>query len=381
MFRPFKEATGDLLPTREPQPAPKPCSCATFPPGVIREKKDDDYFKEHKNKNPQLPTFLCMHLRQLSFPVVPLFFRRHRRGSFSLMLSTRNVLVAVTLLVLLGLITLTPSQPLTLNPVHDQVHDQVPKPSRQFKISSKVATIADTSFTAQHVPLVMHFSGVLGPEWPIVYYTSRETYDTYLKPGVANVSRVWTRAVDEGRIQVRFLPSRFEMTTRPGVNSFLTDKWMWQDLAPAKHVLIFQADAIICGNAHKTVDDFLEWDFIGATLAPEGRMYNGGLSLRNRNTVMKILNEHNYQEDLKAKLFKFEGEDVWYSKHMDLIGAKLPSNEVALEFACEYHFHIQAQKQPMGYHKVHKAAPSKITEIAEWCPEIHLAAPGKLEKS
>ena len=30
------------------------------------------------------------------------------------MLSTRNVLVAVTLLVLLGLITLTPSQPLTL---------------------------------------------------------------------------------------------------------------------------------------------------------------------------------------------------------------------------------------------------------------------------
>ncbi|KAF3189929.1 hypothetical protein TWF788_009914 [Orbilia oligospora] len=378
MFRLFKEVTGDL-PTREPQPALKPC--ATFPhtppgilPGVIREKKDDDHFK---HKNTQLPTFLCMNLRRISFPVVPFFFRRHRRGFFSLMLSARNVLVAVTLLVLLGLITLTPSQPLTLK----QVYDPVPVPSRQFKISSKVAAIADTSFSPQHVPLVMHFSGVLGPEWPIVYYTSRETYDAYLKPGVANVSRVWTRALDEGRIQVRFLPDKFEMTSRTGVNGFLADKWMWEDLAPAKHVLIFQADAIICGNAHKTVDDFLEWDFIGATLAPEGRMYNGGLSLRNRDTVMKILNEHNYEEDLKAKLFKFEGEDVWYSKHMDLMGAKLPSNEVALEFACEYHFHIQAQKQPMGYHKVHKAAPSKIGEIAEWCPEIHLAAPGKLGKT
>ncbi|RVD87211.1 uncharacterized protein DFL_001454 [Arthrobotrys flagrans] len=349
LFPPFKEVTGDL-PTCEPNQEPY--------------------------KNTQPPLSLCMNLRQLSFPIVPFFFRRRRCGFMTLMLSTRNVLVAVTLLVLLGLITLTPSQPLTL-----KYGSTIPKSSRQFKISSKVAAIADTSFSPQHVPLVMHFSGVLGPEWPIVYYTSRETYDAYLKPGVANVSRVWTRALDEGRIQVRFLPTRFEMTSRKGVNTFLADKWMWEDLAPAKNVLIFQADAIICGNAHKTVDDFLEWDFIGATLAPEGRMYNGGLSLRNRDTVLRILKEHNYEEDTRTGLFKFEGEDVWYSKHMDLIGAKLPSNEVALEFACEYHFHIQAQKQPMGYHKVHKAAPSKIGEIAEWCPEIHLAAPGKLGKS
>ncbi|KAK6515962.1 hypothetical protein TWF281_004553 [Arthrobotrys megalospora] len=311
---------------------------------------------------------------------LPFIFRRRRRGVFGLMLSTRTVLVAVTLLVLLGLITLTPNQPLALKRVNYNADPSRPPP-QGFSIASKVAAIADTSFTPRHIPLLMHYSGVLGPEWPIVYYTSQQTYETYLKPGVANVSAVWTRALNEGRIEVRLLPTRFQMTSRDGVNSFLTDKWMWEDLAPAKHVLIFQADAIICGNAHKTVDDFLEWDFIGATLTPEGRMYNGGLSLRNRQTILRILNQHDYQADTKAALFKFEGEDVWFSKHMDLSGAKLPSNEVALEFACEYHFHIRAQKQPMGYHKVHKAAPSKIDEIAEWCPEIHLAAPGKLGKS
>ncbi|KAK6331304.1 hypothetical protein TWF730_004389 [Orbilia blumenaviensis] len=368
-------------------------ACATFPhipppPGVnVNTKKNEDDADDHDDEDYsklytsyfRIPPNLCMHLRQLSFPAIPFVFRRRRRGFLSLMLSTRNVLVAATLLVLLGLLTLTPSQPLSLK----QVYDAAPPPkfSRQFQISNKVAAIADTSFTPRHVPLLMHYSGVLGPEWPIVYYTSQETYNTYLKPGVANVSKVWTRALSEGRIQVRFLPTRFEMTSRSGVNSFLADKWMWEDLAPAKHVLIFQADAIICGNAHKTVDDFLEWDFIGATLAPEGRMYNGGLSLRNRDMVLRILNANDYQKDTAAARFKFEGEDVWYSKHMDLIGAKLPSNEVALEFACEYHFHIKAQKQPMGYHKVHKAAPSKIDEISEWCPEIHLAAPGKLGKS
>ncbi|KAK6503874.1 hypothetical protein TWF481_008877 [Arthrobotrys musiformis] len=315
----------------------------------------------------------CMKVQQIPYSIVSfLLSRRRRRGLFGIMLSGRNALVAITVLVLLGLMTLMPSQPLSLryNPTFTA--------SRTFKIHNKVAAIADTSFSPHHIPLVMHYSGVLGSEWPIVYYTSQETYDAHLKPGVANVSKVWARALDEGRIQVRLLPTKFTMTSRKGVNGFLTDKWMWEDLAPAKHVLVFQADAMICGNAHKTVDDFLEWDMIGATLAPEGRMYNGGLSLRNRDKILKILNEHNYERDLKANVFEFEGEDVWYSKRLDMMGANLPSNQIALEFACEYHFHMQVQKQPMGYHKVHKAAPSRVSEIAEWCPEIHLAAPGKL---
>ncbi|KAK6342333.1 hypothetical protein TWF718_007735 [Orbilia javanica] len=397
VFPPLKEAPGDLpacepAPKPNPKPGPKPAlgpePCATGPPpppvgaavagainGPLRQFDFHDglSFKD-KTAAYYSPPPTHRHSRQLSSHFS--FGRRHCRFA-AFMLSTRNVLVALTALALLSLVTIG-RHSFGLSPTYNI--NPMSTASRQFRISSKVAAIADTSFSANHLPLVMHFAGVLGPEWPIVYYTSRETYNAHLKPGVANVSKVWTRAVNDGRIQVRFLPSKFDMTSRRGVNSFLANKWMWEDLAPAKHVLIFQADAMICANAYNTVDDFLGWDFIGATLAPEGGMYNGGLSLRNRDLTLKILNKYDYDSDPATQVFPFQGEDEWFSKHMNQMGGRLPSNEVALQFACEYHFHIRAQKRPMGYHKVHKAAPAKIAEIAQWCPEIHLAAPGKLGK-
>ncbi|KAF3912521.1 hypothetical protein ABW20_dc0107834 [Dactylellina cionopaga] len=224
----------------------------------------------------------------------------------------------------------------------------------------------------------MHFNAVLGPDWPIVYFTSRTASENITK--IASSSGIWRQAVEKSRIQIRTVPDKFDLESRIGVNKYFTDRWLWEQLAPAQHVLIFQSDAILCSNAHKSVDDFLEWDFIGATLSPEGRTYNGGLSLRNRTMMLDILDEGNsYEKEIQSGDFESAfGEDVWYSKKMDQRGANLPDNSTALEFACEYHFHIRAQKQPLGYHKIHKAAASRLGEISEWCPEIALTAPGAL---
>ena len=80
--------------------------------------------------------------------------------------------------------------------------------------------------------------------------------------------------------------------------------WLWEDLEPAEHILIFQSDSIICANAARSVEDFFEYDLIGAPIGEGwGQGYNGGLSLRKRSTVLRAL-------DLGEPLDL--PEDQWY---------------------------------------------------------------------
>ena len=247
------------------------------------------------------------------------------------------------------------------------------KPYGQIK--DRVAIISDTQYTTRLVPLILHFHSVLGPEWPIIFYTTEQTRDQNL----THNSAIWKRAVEDGRIQVRIIPDEFDLTQRHGVNLFLSRPWLWEQLAPAQHVLVFQADAMICGNSHRTVDDFLEWDFIGAALHSSEKLFNGGLSLRNRTMILDILRDGgNWEEEVESGAWTMGGEDIWFSRRMDQRGGHLPDVNKAIQFSCEHQWHVDRQKQPLGYHKVHKYAGSKIGEITEWCPEITLAKPGVL---
>ncbi len=217
---------------------------------------------------------------------------------------------------------------------------------------------------------------MLGPDWPLIFYTTQETRDQHLASGPA----AWQRAVQDGRIQVRIIPDEFDLTQRHSVNLYLSRPWLWEQLAPAQHVLIFQTDAMICGNSQRAVEDFFKWDFIGAPLHGSEKYLNGGLSLRNRTMILDILREGaNWEEDVNSGAWDMGGEDIWFSRRMTDRGGQLPDWKEAVEFSCEHQWHVDRQKQPLGYHKVHKYASSSIEEITKWCPEIALAAPGTLK--
>jgi hypothetical protein len=178
---------------------------------------------------------------------------------------------------------------------------------------------------------------------------------------------------------LRTIHKQFDLTSREGVNVYMSQPWLWEELAPAQHVLIFQTDSILCGNAHRTVDDFLGWDFIGAPMHYIQQRYNGGLSLRNRTMMLDVIKEgKSWKEETKSGEFKDGGEDDWFSKKLEKRKAHLPPLEEALQFAGEFEWNADKVKEPMGYHKVHKLAPQHMDEIARWCPEIALAAPGAL---
>lgn len=67
---------------------------------------------------------------------------------------------------------------------------------------------------------------------------------------------------------------------------------------------------MLCANAARSVDDYFQYDFVGAPIAAGlGKGYNGGLSLRKRSTIMKVLEEWDW-EKTKTKEVRFE--DQWY---------------------------------------------------------------------
>jgi len=246
------------------------------------------------------------------------------------------------------------------------------------KIKDKVAVITDTKYTPQLIPLILHYHAVLGPGWPIVFFTSEELIANHLTD-LKVLSGPWQQAIKEKRIELRTVPHAYNLTSRDGVNVYLSRPWLYEQLAPAQHVLIFQADAILCANSPHRVDDFLKYDFVGPLIGPRKKIYNGGLSLRNRTMILDILREGNNWEKSLERKQKNIGEDGWFSRRMADRRANLPEKGVALRFALQYKWQLDTSARPLGYHKIQKNAPEMMDEIAAWCPEIILTKAGTLE--
>jgi hypothetical protein len=202
----------------------------------------------------------------------------------------------------------------TLSQLTDYYHHltdaEPPSPNEQAKglvtanisTSNKVAVIMETRKSAAVIPLILHFSAVLGPDWPVVIYTSAENFGSF------STSKALARHQKSGRIVIRPLAEGLYFPNWDSVTSFLTTTWLWNQLAPAEHILIFQADSILCANAPRSVEDFFQWDYIGAPITPQfGQGYNGGLSLRKRSTMLRVLEEFDWAENPNPR-----PEDQWY---------------------------------------------------------------------
>ncbi|KAG9516938.1 hypothetical protein KCU93_g8950, partial [Aureobasidium melanogenum] len=222
---------------------------------------------------------------------------------------------------------------------------------------TRVATIVETRARPNLVPLIVHFANVLGPTWPVHVVGSEENQHLFSE------SAVFQRYVSSGQITLEQLDPSMKLKTGHDVSAFLAANGdFWHSLAPADHVLLFQADSILCSNSPRRVDDFLEYDFVGAPISSKyGVGYNGGLSLRNRTRTLEIIES-----------VKWDGsfEDQWFYKQLMAVGANLPTEEVASQFAVET---IYAEF-PLGLHQVqrwHKG--DELKNLTQWCPEVQIA--------
>lgn len=183
------------------------------------------------------------------------------------------------------------------------------KPSGDFislyngTIRDKVAIIIEDRPKQNLIPLILHFGTVLGPTWPIIIYTSLENLPHF------QTSAPLRRFFAAGIVQIRMLPSSVLFSSSDDFSRFLATPWIWEQLAPASHVLLFQADSMLCSNAARSVEDFFDYDFVGAPIRAElGAGMNGGLSLRKRETMLRVTTEFEWAETQGERRF----EDKWF---------------------------------------------------------------------
>ncbi|KAJ2905199.1 hypothetical protein MKZ38_006105 [Zalerion maritima] len=268
---------------------------------------------------------------------------------------------------------------------------------------SKVALLIENRVNPILAPLMLHFMAVIPPDWRFRFMGSQESV------AFLNESMAIRQQVSAGKLDLTYIPSNMTTGSQEEISRFLTTLWLYEVvLQPAEWLLLFQTDSVLCANTDKSLNDFLEYDWVGAPWNPNGRFGgNGGLSLRRVSAIIEILRN---QERIDGS----EPEDVWLTDRLGhRPGSLLANGTLSLAFSGEMHGgekehlmrggkgqyngsleaveHGEYVKgvddwregfyEPMGYHTggsgkfLHPGvwgSPTKRKHIWQYCPEVKM---------
>jgi hypothetical protein len=171
--------------------------------------------------------------------------------------------------------------------------------------------------------------------WGLIIFHGTENGD-YIREGLAE----WNPA------SYKMIGLGVSNLTIGQYNALMKSPAFWSTLKRegCKHALTFETDALLLKD---NVDDFLEWDYVGAPWRqPECRWFgclevgNGGLCLRNVESMYQIVAIQKFQ-------FGCQPHDGYFSMACLRLGYKVPSIACATTFAVESIYH----PSPCGLHK------------------------------
>lgn len=145
---------------------------------------------------------------------------------------------------------------------------------------------------------------------------------------------------------MKFLPKdcglmvfdKVKINSMEDYNRLLTSKYFWEKL-PYDKILIFQSDSMLLRTG---IEEFLQYDYVGAPLFHiEFPAMNGGLSLRSKRAMLKVISR-----------FRYAGgnEDMWFCNGIKALKGKFPTKEVAQLFSVETIFGLGS----FGVHAIEK---------------------------
>ncbi|KAK0646009.1 hypothetical protein B0T16DRAFT_151076 [Cercophora newfieldiana] len=247
--------------------------------------------------------------------------------------------------------------------------------------SSKVALMIEPRPLPHLVPHLLHMISVVPPDWRFLFIGSQES--------VVSVGRAYATQYQQvvGKLDLMVLPEPWEISSKEHVFRTLTDPRFYNEFLPdVEWILKYESDAILCANAETSLNEWLDWSWVGAPRAaafngqaqgnPPG---NGGLSLRRVSAIRRVLS-------FQARYNDSEPEDEWFFKRIYLLpDVKVASpTEQALSVEDVYF------PNAMGYH-VRDGGRSSLPyqvwgdegqrkEIFNYCPELSMIMEMKLER-
>lgn len=262
--------------------------------------------------------------------------------------------------------------PITPHSVHRLLPSiQVPSVTLSYPRSpfneSKVAFLVENRPLPMLAPLILQFMGVLPSDWRFRFMGSSESIRS-----IKN-SRAIQHQVKAGKLDLTFIPSNMTTGGQEQISRFLTTSWLYEVvLQPAEWLLVFQIDSILCANSEGNIDDWLEYDWVGAPWSTSSRYGgNGGLSLRRVSSIIQILRE-------QIRIPNSDPEDVWLTSRLGhRPGAKVANGSLSLTFSGENIYY----DKPMGYHTGGSGrnlgggiwgTPELRQHIYEYCPEVKM---------
>jgi len=233
--------------------------------------------------------------------------------------------------------------------------------------NTKAAVLVETRANFWLKPVMKNFRYFLGEEWNFyVFYAPK--IESYIKKELED----W---------DINMMPLRDESLFNPvgnmkidNYNDLLTRYDFWKQFKEEK-ILIYQLDTVLF---KKGIEEFLEYDYIGAPCGLRADQMNGGLSLRNRDTCLDILELFgNYRQATIADppYWIFNAEDVFYSKGLDMLAKaknyNLPDIVDRIKFSFETYTYDSLDPSirpkepylPLGMHGTDKfQVPEEIIE-------------------
>jgi hypothetical protein len=123
-----------------------------------------------------------------------------------------------------------------------------------------------------------------------------------------------------------------------GYNKILKSKNFWNKIKE-ENILIFQEDSRLLREG---IEDFYEYDYVGAAWDFYPFVGNGGLSFRHKSAMLKVLEVCNPENDIN--------EDVYFAWGCNFLKLNLAPVHVANKFSCETQFNLGT----LGYHAIEK---------------------------
>lgn len=141
--------------------------------------------------------------------------------------------------------------------------------------------------------------------------------------------------------EANFIDLECEVLNSETLNRLLTSTYFWNQI-PYDKILMFHPDSRIL---RKGIEEFLEWDFIGAPWSDSIVGGNGALAIRDKKATLALIEHLPYQG-----YEIHDNEDRWISNNLHLVGGKVAPREVCFKFSCETIFQLGT----FGFHAIEK---------------------------
>lgn len=125
--------------------------------------------------------------------------------------------------------------------------------------ASKLALIIEPRPLPHLVPQMLHMISVVPPDWRFLFIGSNLS--------VISVGRSLPVRHQQviGKLDLMVLPEPWEIDSKEHVFRLLTDVRFYDEFLPdVEHILKYESDSILCANSGKSLDEWLEWSWVGA---------------------------------------------------------------------------------------------------------------------